>query len=119
MTDSDRETKRAEREQRWRKRWDHCPEVEKIIILDRFATAFEILGSIARWHGSISPRDMFMPVAAIVALLVIDVPQSWSANHTIVLRWAMPLRAAAYLLAVAALLLLKGQGDATFIYFQF
>ena len=57
--------------------------------------------------------------AAVVLLLLIDLPQYLRSDHCVVLRWKLAARAAVFTLLPLWLIMDRGMRDVPFIYFQF
>jgi len=87
---------------------------------ESFANAFDVLASIARMEGGFNAGAWSQVAIAVAILLLIDVPQYFTRNHTIKLLWPWPMRGAVYALFVLILLAYSGRNeDVPFIYFQF
>ena len=76
---------------------------------------FETSGS-----NTLDVRDVALGIIAIVFLvLVIDLPQYISKNHTAILRWHWVWKTLVTTVLLLGLILTKRTNDAAFIYFQF
>jgi alginate O-acetyltransferase complex protein AlgI len=84
-----------------------------------FGSAFAILQGIVDWRGGFDLAWLGFFVQGAVILLAIDLPQYLRGEHTVALRWPVPVRALAYAAAIVLLFLHFSGDDIPFIYFQF
>ncbi|MCB9549895.1 MAG: MBOAT family protein [Myxococcales bacterium] len=83
-----------------------------------FSEAMAVLGGLFAFTGGLPGGTALVAVAAVGALLVIDVPQFRRGEHEAILRWPWWVRGVTYAGLVLATLLLSGS-PSPFIYFQF
>ena len=71
------------------------------------------------WRGSVDIAAMVKPIFFAVLLLILDLPQYWTRNHTVFLRWPWPVRGVLYTAMFFMLIVMENHGEVPFIYFQF
>jgi D-alanyl-lipoteichoic acid acyltransferase DltB (MBOAT superfamily) len=84
-----------------------------------FSTAFSYLMGILRWHGGFNVLEIASAIWFMAIVLVLDLPQYFSENHTIILRWPWVVRGLAYATMITLIFVTRSNRAIPFIYFQF
>jgi len=83
------------------------------------ATAIQFLGGLTELRGGFSVSEWARLAGLTTLVLVLDVPQALSQDHTRMLRWSWPVRGASYATLLLVMNWIRNQDDVTFLYFQF
>ncbi len=84
-----------------------------------FSTAFEVLSGIFAMRGGLSDLGELLPLTLIGVMLLIDIPQYLKGKHTAMQSWPLSVRSVTYAGLILLLVLLWGEDEVPFIYFQF
>ncbi|MCC7494494.1 MAG: MBOAT family protein [Fimbriimonadaceae bacterium] len=81
--------------------------------------AISYLGGILHWHGGLLQGFRREPLYALVLLLLVDLPQHRQSRPEAMHSWPTWIRGVVYALLVLAIITLRPNVNAPFIYFQF
>jgi D-alanyl-lipoteichoic acid acyltransferase DltB (MBOAT superfamily) len=86
---------------------------------ETFTGAAEVVEGMFAFRGPVEQKLLFDMAVATAVLLLIDVPQFVADEHTVFLRWPVPVRGAFYAFCTLAIVVYWSGGATPFIYFQF
>jgi hypothetical protein len=69
--------------------------------------------------GSVDPDHLILVVFSALMVLILDLGQRITGDHSVVLRWSPPVRGAAIGVLLLSVLMWSGGDAQPFIYFQF
>jgi hypothetical protein len=69
--------------------------------------------------GSVDPDQLILVVVSALMVLILDLGQRITGDHSVVLRWSPPVRGAAIGVLLLSVLMWSGGDAQPFIYFQF
>jgi alginate O-acetyltransferase complex protein AlgI len=84
-----------------------------------FHTAFAYLTGILQFRGALDLTVLAKPLFFMCVVLIVDMPQYLTGNHTVALRLPWFVRGCAYAVMIFGLVLARTDRELPFIYFQF